>query len=187
MATNAVKSRNERVYLTGFMGCGKSTIGPILANVLGFEFVDIDRAIEAETGKSVNDIFFEHGEEHFRTIERRLLTELSSRRNIVISLGGGTIVDPQAFNRITGSGIVVYLKTSPEQIFRRLHHKTDRPMLHDRNGELLDEEKLRRRIMELYAVREPLYAKADIIVPTGDMRVGIAVDEIVRKLSPLLK
>ena len=168
------------------MGSGKSTIGPILANTIGYDFTDIDHSIEEREGKSIKDIFREAGEEHFRSLERRVLSEVIGKKHLVISLGGGTIADPTNFQSISSSGILVYLKTTPEQIYRRLHHKLDRPVLTDLRGEQLSTDELRARIQELFARREPFYARADIIIGTDEQRVGVTVDQIVRKLSPFL-
>ena len=178
--------RKERIYLTGFMGSGKSTIGPILANTIGYDFVDVDRMIEKTVGLSIDQIFKEHGEAHFRNLERALITELSARSHLVISLGGGTIADPDNFRSISSSGILVYLKATPEQIFKRLHHKTDRPTLKDIAGERLSDEQLRARIQDLYQKREPFYSRADIIIRTDERKVGMTVDQIVKKLSSYL-
>jgi len=178
--------RKERIFLTGFMGSGKSTIGPILANTIGYDFTDIDHSIEEREGKSIKDIFREAGEEHFRSLERRVLSEVIGKKHLVISLGGVTIADPTNFQSISSSGILVYLKTTPEQIYRRLHHKLDRPVLTDLRGEQLSTDELRARIQELFARREPFYARADIIIGTDEQRVGVTVDQIVRKLSPFL-
>lgn len=168
------------------MGSGKSTIGPILANTLGYDFVDVDKAIELETGKSVKEIFQHHGEESFRDMERRLLQDLRLRDHVVISLGGGTIADPISFPLIRESGILVYLKTAPDQLFKRLHHKTDRPVLIDDAGDRLGEDELRLRIQDLYLRREQFYEQADIVVPTDEHKLGITVDQIVKRLSGLL-
>ena len=175
--------RNQRVYLTGFMGSGKSTIGPILANTLGYGFVDIDKAIEEQTGKTVKEIFKDHGDAHFRILERALIQEILSKDHIVVSLGGGTVTDSISFHMIRESGILVYLKTTQEQLFKRLHHKTDRPVLVDVGGERLTEEALRSRIRELYAQREQFYEQADIVIPTDEHKVGITVDLLVKRLS----
>ena len=175
--------RKERIFLTGFMGSGKSTIGPILANTLGYDFMDMDDTIEERQGKTVKQIFQDSGEEYFRGLERSIINELVGKKHLVVSLGGGTIVDPSNFRVIIGSGVVVYLKVTPEQIFKRLHHKLDRPILTDIRGERLSSDELRARIQELFLKREPFYSKADIIVPTDDERVGITVDRIVKKLS----
>jgi shikimate kinase len=179
--------RGERIFLTGFMGSGKSTIGPILANTIGYEFVDIDKAIEQREGKTINEIFMERGESVFRSLERDLIITVSARDHVVVSLGGGTITDPENFRLISTSGIVVYLKATPEQIFKRLHNKRDRPVLTDVRGKLLSGEELRQRIQELYLKREPFYSRADVTVETSEKRVGITVDQIVKKLSPHLR
>ena len=184
---DVLSSRNKLIYLAGFMGSGKSTIGPILANTIGYDFLDVDRTIETANGQTINEIFRIHGEDHFRHLERTLIEEITSRSHLVISLGGGTLVDPATFSRIAGSGIVVYLKATQEQIFKRLHHKTDRPVLFGVKGERLDEEELRARIQQLYERREPIYSRADIIIPTDGIKVGATVDLIVRRLAPHLK
>jgi shikimate kinase len=179
-----LETRRQRIYLTGFMGSGKSTIGPILANTIGYEFADVDRAVERAVGKTVNEIFLESGEDRFRLLERDILARLAVRSRLVIALGGGTIMDEENFRLVTGTGIVVYLKSSPEQLFRRVHRRDDRPVLRDREGQRLDDERLRQRIQDLYQLREPVYAQADFTVLTGERRVGLTVDEIVRRLSP---
>jgi shikimate kinase len=179
-------ARSERIFLAGFMGSGKSTIGPILANTIGYDFVDIDHVIEQRQGKSINDIFREAGEEHFRVLERAVLGEVLGRSQIVVSLGGGTIADPGNFQRVSMSGIIVYLKATPEQIFRRLHHKLDRPVLTDLRGEQLSTDELRARIRELFVRREPFYEMADIVVSTDEQRVGVTVDRIVKRLSSVI-
>ena len=176
-------TREQRIYLTGFMGSGKSTIGPILANTIGYDFVDVDRTIEKEAGKSVDQIFLEDGEAHFRRLEGALISGLRSRSHLVVSLGGGTIADPDNLRDMKTSGILIYLKATPDQIFKRLHHKNDRPSLKDPHGERLSDEQLRVRIQELYRKREPLYSQADIVIRTDERKVGVTVDQIVKKLS----
>ena len=175
--------REDRIYLTGFMGSGKSTIGPILANTIGYDFVDVDQTIEEQIGKSIDQVFREDGEAHFRKLEHALMAGLRSRPHLVVSLGGGTIADHDNLRDIKASGILIYLKATPEQIFKRLHHKNDRPTLKDLSGERLNDEQLRVRIQELYRKREPLYSQADIVIRTDERRVGVTVDQIVKKLS----
>jgi shikimate kinase len=179
-----LETRCRRIYLTGFMGSGKSTIGPILANTIGYDFADVDRTVERVEGKSVNMIFLESGEDHFRRLERAVVASLAVRDRMVIALGGGTMMDEENFRLVTGTGIVVYLKSTPEQLFRRVHRRDDRPVLRDNEGERLDDERLQQRIQELYRLREPVYARADFTVMTGERRVGLTVDDIVRRLSP---
>lgn len=184
---NTLSARKDRIYLTGFMGSGKSTIGPILANTIGYDFVDLDLVVEEHEGKSVAQIFREHGEPYFRTRERELIATLCMRPRTVISLGGGTLTDPENFQAIMNSGIVVYLKVSPDRLFNRLHRRNDRPMLTDPQGERLSEAALQERIALLYNAREPFYARADFTVLTDEKRVGVTVDAIVRLLSDSLR
>ncbi len=182
-----IERRKDRIYLTGFMGSGKSTIGPILANTIGYEFVDIDRAIEAAQQASINAIFREHGEAGFRRIEQMMLLKYSAVPGLVIALGGGTVTHPDNLRLVLSTGIVIYLKINQDQLFRRLRHRTDRPLLSSTDGVPLTDDQLRQRIGSLYDAREPLYALADITVQTDESRLGLTVDHLVRKLTPLLK
>jgi shikimate kinase len=179
--------KKNLIYLAGFMGSGKSTIGPILANTLGYDFLDIDKIIEGKTTKRIVDIFAESGEEAFRSIERNTLKEISVRDRCVVSLGGGTIANVENFRLIRESGMIIYLQLSPEEILKRVHFKTDRPMLKDGQGEKLPEEKMRGRIQELLQRREEFYLQADIVVKTDQVKVGTTVDEIVHKLRGLIE
>lgn len=180
---SAQERKHDRIYLTGFMGSGKSTIGPILANTIGYEYLDIDRDIEVREGLSVATIFQEKGEEYFRSLEREVLRRVCVSPRCVISLGGGTLTDPVCYDIIKSTGVLVYLRLTLEQTFRRLQHKTDRPMLLDEKGNRLPEPALRDRIKALLDAREPLYNSADIIMLTDDRKVGQTVDLLVRKLS----
>jgi shikimate kinase len=174
------------IFLIGFMGSGKSTIGPILANTMGYSFVDLDAAIELREGKKINEIFSEHGEQFFRSIERTLLEEIaSSADKTIISLGGGTIANDDALRYVKATGIVVYLKITEEQIYKRLHTKGDRPMLRDDNGNLLNGEPLMAKIRSLLDKRTPYYDQADIIMHTDDKKIGMTIDELTKQLRSL--
>ena len=178
--------RGDRVFLTGFMGSGKSTIGPILANTIGYEFADLDALVEAAAGMTVAQIFREKGEEAFRALERRALAEAAARTRLVVALGGGVVTDPASLALVTSTGIMVYLRATPEDIAGRLRRKRDRPLILDEGGAPLGEEALRERIRSLLAQREPLYGRAEVIVDTDSSRLGLTVDMIVRRLTPLL-
>jgi len=178
--------RKDRIYLTGFMGCGKSTIGPILANTIGYDFVDVDRRIEELEGKSVSAIFTDEGEKYFRDLERRVLLKVCSLPRTVISLGGGTMTIPENLEVVLATGLVVYLQITPEQLFHRLRHRSDRPLLQTADGSRLGDEELRTRIRLLYEAREPLYARADIVIPSDGKKLGLTVDQIVRTLTGLI-
>jgi shikimate kinase len=164
------------------MGSGKSTIGPILANTLGYDFVDVDRLIEAKAHARVVQIFERDGEQRFRELEHEVLQEVAARDHCIVSLGGGTIANEQNFSLIRENGIIVYLRLEPDEIYQRVHHRPDRPLLWDASGNLLSADQLQERIRQLLADRERYYNQADVVVPSDRRRVGVTVDEIVRRL-----
>lgn len=176
-------SKKSVIYLTGFMGSGKSTLAPILANTLGYEYIDIDLEIERSTGKKIPDIFRDQGEEYFREMEHTILERVSKKSHCVISLGGGTVTRASNLAIAKSTGIMIYLKTGVNDIFHRVKHKRDRPLLQDPLGESLPEEELRKRITDILVSREPFYNQADIIIETDDRRIGITVDKIVHALA----
>jgi shikimate kinase len=174
---------NKIVFLTGFMGAGKSTIGPILANTIGWDSCDLDLLIEQKVGKKIRQIFEQDGEEYFRKIESEMLQEISKKSNLVVSLGGGTMVSENNLTIIKKAGIVVYLKASPDSFYKRLRYKRDRPALGVNETEDFSKERLVSRINQLMAKREKFYEKADIIIDTDNSTVGSTVDEIVKLLK----
>jgi shikimate kinase len=186
MSESLGKKRNL-IFLTGFMGSGKSTIGPILANTIGYDFADVDKVIEERVGKKVKDIFQEDGERFFRSVEREIIEEMSRREHHVISLGGGSVVDPANFTVVKNSGILVYLQSSPEHLLKRLQHKADRPVLSDSEGQRLSVDQLHDRVLQLYADREPIYSQAHLTIHTDEKKVGLTVDEIVKKIAHLIR
>jgi shikimate kinase len=168
------------VYLTGFMGSGKSTIGPILANTLGWEFFDLDKVIENKTGMVIKEIFDVNGEDYFRTLERKTLLEISDNNKIVVSLGGGTITNYKNLETLKKTGIIFYLKLSPQSAYKRLKFKRDRPVLLSDIGEDFTKEDLLTRINKLYEKRKIFYEQSDFIIETDNMPVGKTVDRIVK-------
>jgi shikimate kinase len=180
------KNRKPLVFLTGFMGSGKSTIGPILANTLGFKYIDMDTLIEERTNKRIADIFSTEGEQVFRALERKTLCELVGLDHHVISLGGGTIANDENCQLVKQNGILIYLKLSPDEIIQRVHHRNDRPMLKDEEGNQLPLPELKERIIQLLSKRRQFYSCADIIIDGDNMRIGATVDEIVKQLRGMI-
>jgi shikimate kinase len=178
--------KKSLIFLTGFMGSGKSTIGPILANTLGFKYLDVDRHIEQKTNKRVAEIFSSDGEQTFRALERDALLELTRLNHCVISLGGGTIADEENCQLVLQKGILVYLKLSPEEIIHRVQYRSDRPMLKDEHGNKLSPPELRNRVLDLMTRRERFYARADIVIAADNMRVGATVDEIMKNIYVMI-
>ncbi len=171
------------IFLTGFSGSGKSTIGPLLANSLGYEFVDLDQSIEKSAGKSITQIFAENGEEFFRALELRSLTELVKQKRLVVSLGGGVLENDHSYALIKQSGTLVYLKSPSKTLARRLCNKTDRPLLRGERGRKLSREEIEEKITTILAKREPRYKSADITVETDIKRIGSTVEELTRKIE----
>lgn len=110
-------------YLTGFMASGKSTIGPILANTLGWKCFDLDKEIEKQEEMRIVELFEKKGEEYFRNVETEILKMLSQMFEAIISLGGGAIASEVNFKIIKSTGKIIYLKSSPEMAYKRLRFK----------------------------------------------------------------
>jgi shikimate kinase len=180
------ENKKSLIFLTGFMGSGKSTIGPILANTLGYEYIDVDQFIEKKTQKEIVEIFRTEGEKAFRLLERNMLYELTKLDHSVISLGGGTIANEENCQIVSQNGILVYLKLSLEEIIQRVQYRNDRPMLKDAEGNPLQGQKLEKRISELLFTREPFYSRADVIIHADNMRVGVTVDEIMKSIRSII-
>ncbi len=175
------------VFLTGFMGSGKSTIGPELAGRIGYGFTDMDKAIEENERMSVREIFERHGEEYFRSAERDMLHTLSeSEKRIVVALGGGALSDAANRKLVHRCGVLVYLKVTTPTILGRVGRNLKRPMLLGREGGTLDDEELTERVETLLKQREAFYMEADIMVDTSESTVSESVGEIGSKLKGLI-
>ncbi len=144
------------VFLIGMMGAGKSTVGRLLAEKLNYQFVDADRELEARSGVPIPTIFEIEGEAGFRRREIGLLDELTQRAGIVLATGGGAVLDAQLAQSMRERGLVIYLRASADEIFRRTRQDRSRPLLQTANP--------RARIDQLLAEREPLYEKAAHLV-----------------------
>jgi shikimate kinase len=178
-----VNKEHTLIFLTGFSGSGKSTIGPLLANSLGYEFVDLDQSIEQRAGKTITRIFAENGEEYFRGLELQSLMGLVERTNLVISLGGGVLENDESYALIQKSGTMVYLKSPTKTLARRLCNKTDRPLLKGNKGQKLSRQEIEEKITTILGRREPRYKSAEITVETDIKRIGSTVEELTRKIE----
>ena len=151
----------KRIVLMGFMGAGKTTIGKELARDLKCAFIDTDERIEQEQGRKISEIFEKHGEQAFRNMETDLLNRLQeSKEEFVLSIGGGMPVREENRALLRAIGTVVYLKTSKEEIIRRVSGDTNRPLL---QGGALEE-----KVTSLMNARESIY--------TETMRVEVVTD-----------
>ena len=153
----------KHIFLNGFMGAGKSKIGPLLAARFACSFYDSDKLIEQEAGKSINDIFSEDGEEIFRKLESMVIEKLSKEDvKSVIALGGGALVSDKNRAVAEKSGTIVYLKSDPRAILERIKHSEKRPLLNIARDENF-EQNLLKMIIDLLARRKAIYEKADLI------------------------
>ncbi len=172
--------KNKLVYLTGFMGSGKSTVGPILANTLGWDFYDLDQLIEKKTGQKIRTIFEEKGEKFFRNLETETLKEVSIGNEAIISLGGGTIVSDTNLEILKSHGTIIFLESSFDSIYKRLRYKRDRPVLLTNSEAEVKREEFIKRISDIYAERKRYYDQADLRVNTDSISVGETVDKITK-------
>ncbi|HRR18131.1 MAG TPA: shikimate kinase [Ignavibacteriales bacterium] len=172
--------QKSNIYLIGFMGTGKSTVGPILANSIGYDFFDLDKVIENKTTLNISEIFSKYGEDYFRKIETETLFELvENYKNVVIALGGGTIKIEENFNLIKKTGYIINIYADLDALVERLSRKKTRPLLLDENGELLPKDKLKEKIQRLLSERQPIYQKADFHVKS-EPKLGVTVDKVIK-------
>lgn len=159
------------IALTGFMGCGKSSVGRVLSQKKALPFVDLDEYIERQSGRSIGEIFSSDGEAGFRQLELEYLKELLSSFDGVLSLGGGVVTTPECLSLIKSHTHCIYLRASLDTIAQHLgNDKTERPMLSSYD------------LRALYEYRQPLYiAAADTIVDVD----GLSIDQIVSKISKI--
>jgi shikimate kinase len=164
------------ISLIGLPGSGKSTVGRQLARRLQLPFLDSDHAIEQRLGCSIRDYFEREGEDSFRDVEEAVIDELTSLASGVLSTGGGSVLRPANRQHLRERGHVVYLRSSPDELFRRLRHDVNRPLLQvaDPLG----------RLRELYTERDPLYREtAHFVIETGRPSVSTLVNMIVMQLE----
>jgi len=163
------------ICLVGLPGSGKSTVGRQLARRLQLQFSDSDHVIEQRIGCPIREYFEREGETAFRDIEEQVLDELTQQSG-VLSTGGGAVLRDVNRQHLRMRGKVVYLKSTPEELMRRLRHDTQRPLL--QVGDPLQ------RLRELYAVRDPLYREtAHFVIDTGRPSVATLVNMIVMQLE----
>ena len=157
-------------------GGGKSTIGRQLSKRLGLPFADTDSVIESRLRVSIRSFFEEQGEEAFRDIEQATIEELTLINCGVLATGGGAVLRQANRDALKQRSTVVYLRSTPEELFRRMRHDTQRPLLQVKDPLA--------RLRELYAQRDPLYAStAHYVVETGRPSVPILVNMIIMQLE----
>lgn len=173
-----IDCNRPNIYIMGFMGSGKTKIGSLLARKLNRPFWDTDAKIVEESGMSIVEIFDKEGESGFRLREKDLIERISKLNGNIVSLGGGTILNPENWLNISQSGITVSLSYPPEIIDARLERKKDRPLLNQFTGA----ERIQ-RIASLLEARNPYYRKADVIL---HFNKEVAPEQVVEALSGYL-
>ena len=165
-----------RIALVGLPGSGKSTIGRQLARRLGLLAIDTDHVIEQRLGCSIREYFEREGEASFRDVEQAVIDDVTQSHNGIISTGGGSVLRLTNRENLRARCHVVYLRSSPEEIFRRLRHDMQRPLLQ------VDDPLTRLR--DLYAIRDPLYREtAHYVVETGRPSVANLLNMVIMQLE----
>ena len=168
------------IFLVGLMGAGKTTVGRLLARRLKLRFFDSDHEIERRCGVSIPLIFEIEGEAGFRAREEQAVSELTAMDGIVLATGGGAVLNADSRRRLAARGAVVYLNARPEDLYERVRHDRNRPLL--ANAEPLA------RLRALHAERDALYrGVADLVVDTGAQGVQSLVRDLVERLEELWK
>lgn len=169
-----------KLFLVGYMGCGKSSLGKKIAKAMGMRFIDTDAEVESREGATIADIFHYEGEEYFRKSERYIIEELAaSDEDMVISTGGGVPLWEDNMEVMNQSGVTLYLKRTAEQIASRLspHGREKRPKLRG-----LNDEELVAFMRDNMAQREPYYCKATLTIdctPMSDAELVTMIKEYI--------
>lgn len=164
------------ISLIGLPGCGKSTVGRHIARRLQIPFFDSDQIIEQRLGCSVREYFEREGEDRFRDIEAQVIDELTAHQRCILSTGGGVVLRQENRISLKTRSHVVYLKSTPDELYRRLKHDMHRPLL-----QVADP---LRKLQELFSVRDPLYKEvAQFVIETGRPSVFTLVNMILMQLE----
>jgi shikimate kinase len=163
------------IVMVGLMGCGKTSIGRRLGVHLGLPFVDADEAIEEAAGKTIKEIFDEHGEAYFRDGERRVIARLLKSAPQVLATGGGAYMNPETRARIAETGVAVWLKADLPILMRRVMKRSNRPLLRS-----ADPEAVMRGFME---TRYPIYAEAPVVVESRDISHDAMAGHVLEALA----
>jgi shikimate kinase len=167
-----MNAADVNLYLVGFMGTGKTTVGRAVAHKLGFQLLDSDHEIERQQGKAIPEIFAEQGEPAFRALERAFIEGGHPAERTVVSCGGGLVVQPGMLEKLKTRGVVVCLHASIETILARTARHRNRP--------LLDVEDPGARVRALFAAREPIYKQAGTVILTDSRPLQDIASHVLR-------
>lgn len=174
----------DRIFLCGFMGAGKTTIGQKLASGLDTAFIDLDDKIIEIAGKSIPEVFEDSGEAAFRTTERRALLDVARNFKGIVALGGGSLQNQHMLDHIKLNGLLIFIETPISVILDRISNDENRPLLLDDQGNPKDNETLQKDLRALYESRLPFYEQAELkILDDG----SLSPDELVKKLGKKIR
>ena len=165
---------NHPIVLVGLMGAGKTSVGRRLAEKLDIPFVDADHEIETAAGKSIAEIFADHGEDYFREGERRVIARLLENGTQVLATGGGAFMNEETRKRIKTQSISVWLKADLELLLKRVSKRNDRPLLKTEDPAAV--------MSRLINLRYPVYAEANITVESRDVQHGQMVNDVIKAI-----
>ena len=166
--------RGRSIFLIGMMGSGKSSTGPVLAEILKYKYVDLDVLIEKLTKKTIDKVFSEEGEEYFRDLETQCLQEIIKLPSVVVSTGGGVVLKKENWG-ILRQGIIVWLDINKEIVLNRLNSKDNiRPLLKGN---------IERTYEEIFQTRKDIYAQADLRVEINNEGVKNVAEKILNTLK----
>jgi shikimate kinase len=172
LTTHAMDPANVNLYLVGFMGTGKSTVGRTVAQRLGFTLLDSDHEIERQQGKAIPEIFAQDGEPAFRALEQQFIETGHPAERTVVACGGGLVIQPGMLDRLRVRGVVVCLHASLETILARTARHRNRPLLLVEDPE--------ERIRTLYAAREAIYRRSGTMVLTDSRPLADIAAHVIR-------
>lgn len=172
-----------RIFLTGYMGAGKTTLGKAFARSLNIPFVDLDWYMEERFHKTVGELFAERGETGFRELERNMLHEVGAFENVIISTGGGAPCFFDNMDFMNHNGKTVFLNVHPDVLFRRLRvAKQQRPILQGK-----EDEELKEFIIQALEKRAPFYSQAQYVLDADELEDRSQIEKTVQRLRDLLK
>jgi shikimate kinase len=161
------------ISLCGMMGSGKSAIGKILANKLDYNFIDVDKMIEIDAGKTIKKIFEEDGEQYFRDLEEKITINILELKETIVSLGGGAIINKNIRGSIKKNSYNIYLNVNIDILTKRLQNSKTRPLIYKKN--------LKKELINLIGIREKFYRKADLIVK-NEKNIIETTENIIKKI-----
>jgi len=166
----------RNIYLVGPMGAGKSTVGRQIADMSGKQFRDSDHEIEIQTGASIPLIFEIEGEEGFRKRESTMLAKLTGEVDIVLATGGGAVLAVENRRILSSNGFVVYLHADTDILYERTRRDRNRPLLNDGDR--------RQKLVEIMAIRDPLYRDvSDLVIETDKRPAKVVAKNILEKIQ----